>query len=145
MALLLAGVIWATWRAWRAPHDLAAHVLWLALWFLFVCNPWFQPWYVIWPLAFAALQPWRTRVVWAVGLFCLTALVSYVFGGLLLPALRLDEKSALRETLMSALLYGPPLVALAWGHSLDPLGWWRSLRRLPQAKISRRQRVLKGS
>jgi hypothetical protein len=126
LVLLLVGMTWAAWRAWRAPHDLARHLLWLVLWFLLICNPWFQPWYVIWPLALAALQPWRTRAVVAVSIFCLTALVSYVVGGLLLPALGLDEKSATRELLISLFLYIPPLVVFSWGRMGRQLARWRA-------------------
>jgi hypothetical protein len=126
LALLLVGVTWAAWRAWRAPQDLARYLLWLVLWFLLVCNPWFQPWYVIWPLALVALQPWRTRAVVAVNIFCLTALASYVVGGLLLPALGLDEKSAMRELLISLFLYIPPLVVFGWERIGRQLARWRA-------------------
>src|SRR5262249_22973857 len=44
LALLLAGTAWATWRAWREPDAVAGHALWLLLWFLLLCNTWFQPW-----------------------------------------------------------------------------------------------------
>jgi hypothetical protein len=131
LALLLAGVGWATWRAWRAPRDLVAHVLWLALWFLFVCNPWFQPWYVIWPLALAALQPWRLWAAQGVGLLCLTALISYIIGGLVLPALGLGEKALGRELLLAALIYTAPLIVLSQAHLA---GWLRAIQQFPQTQ-----------
>jgi hypothetical protein len=127
LGLLLAGVAWAAWRAWRAPEDLPKHMLWLVLWFLFVANPWFQPWYVIWPLALVALQPWRTRAVLAVNLFCVMALIGYVVGGFL-PALGLDERSAVREILMSVFLYVPPLLVFGWGRLTRPVLRWRGPR-----------------
>jgi len=128
LLLLLIGVCWACWRAWRTPQNVAAHVLWLMLWFLFLCNPWFQPWYLIWALAVVVLQNWRAQTVWGVLLFCYTALLSYVGGGLLLPALGLSETSASREFLISALIYGPPLIVLVWGHLPRPSAAWRALR-----------------
>jgi hypothetical protein len=112
LGLLVFGVLWASWRAWRAPEDVAAHALWLLLWFLFLCNPWFQPWYLLWALALLAIQPWRGRQVWAVGLFCATAMLSYLSGGFLLPLLGWKDSSAEWNALTSALIYGPPLLAL---------------------------------
>lgn len=115
MALLLLGMLWATWRAWRAPQQLATHLLWLVLWFLFVCNPWFQPWYLIWPLGLLAVQPWRVRMRWAMVLFGLTALLSYLLGGWVLPVLGVPWASASREAVLALCVYLPPLIVLAWG------------------------------
>jgi hypothetical protein len=112
LGLLVFGVLWASWRAWRAPEDVAAHALWLLLWFLFLCNPWFQPWYLLWALALLAIQPWRGRYVWAVGLFCATAMLSYLSGEFLLPVLGWKDTSAEWNALTSILIYGPPLLAL---------------------------------
>ncbi len=112
LGLLLFGVLWASWRAWRAPGDIAAHALWLLLWFLFLCNPWFQPWYLLWALALLAIQPWRGQQVWAVGLFCATAMLSYLSGGFLLPVLGWKDTSAEWNVLTSLLIYGPPLLVL---------------------------------
>ena len=36
---------------------------------LLACNPWFQPWYLVWVVALVALMPWRRRLVWAASLF----------------------------------------------------------------------------
>jgi len=115
LGLLAFGVLWSSWRAWRAPEDVAAHALWLLLWFLFLCNPWFQPWYLLWALALLAIQPWRGRHVWAVGLFCATAMLSYLSGGFLLPLLGWKDSSAEWTVLTSALIYGPPLLVLLPG------------------------------
>ncbi len=61
VALLLTGwaVVaqsWRTWRAtdWLAPVRASAHILLFYL--LFTCL-WFQAWYVLWPLALAAVLP----------------------------------------------------------------------------------------
>src|SRR5262249_43338762 len=134
LGLLVFGVLWASWRAWRAPEDVAAHALWLLLWFLFLCNPWFQPWYLLWALALLAIQPWRGRLVWAVGLFCCTAMLSYLAGVFLLPLLGWNGDGAEWNTLTSALIYGPPLLALLWGH------WGSRVRRLFLLRLPRRSR-----
>jgi hypothetical protein len=115
MLLLLLGVGWASWQAWRSPAAIARHMLWLAMWFLFICNPWFQPWYAIWLVALVALLPWRSRAVLSVGMFCCTALMSYVVDGLILPALGLADGSFGRESLLSAFIYLPTLLVLIWG------------------------------
>ena len=111
--LLLGGTGWAAWRAWRAPERLAAHALWLLLWFLFVCNTWFQPWYLFWPLALAVLQPWRRRMLLAVVLLCCTAMLGcYVAWSFLRPQLGWDVGSARWNALLCVLIYAPPLLAL---------------------------------
>ncbi|MFL5803906.1 MAG: hypothetical protein ACJ8CR_19455, partial [Roseiflexaceae bacterium] len=116
LALLLAGMAWAAWRAWQAPRAVAAHALWLLLWFLFLCNPWFQPWYLVWPLALAALQPWRVRMLVAVGLLCCTAILGcYVAWSFLRPQLGWDVESARWNALLCVLIYAPPLLVLAGG------------------------------
>jgi hypothetical protein len=122
LGLLVLGVLWASWRAWRAPELVAAHVLWLLLWFLFLCNPWFQPWYLLWALALLALQPWRARLAWALGLFCCTAMLSYLAGVFLLPLLGWNGDGAEWNALTAALIYGPPLLALLWDRRLGPSG-----------------------
>jgi hypothetical protein len=112
LGLLAFGVLWASWRAWSTPENVAAHALWLLLWFLFLCNPWFQPWYLLWALALLAIQPWRGRHAWAIGLFCATAMLSYLSGGFLLPLLGWTDSSAEWTFLTSILIYGPPLLVL---------------------------------
>ncbi|MEO7909003.1 MAG: hypothetical protein ABIV47_05080 [Roseiflexaceae bacterium] len=129
LGLLVFGVLWASWRAWSAPEDVAAHALWLLLWFLFLCNPWFQPWYLLWALALLAIQPWRGRHMWAVGLFCVTAILSYLSGGFLLPLLGWKDSSAEWTILTSALIYGPPLLVLLPGWRLRRVHLPRQLRR----------------
>jgi alpha-1,6-mannosyltransferase len=141
LALLLAGVIWATYSAWSEPDDTGRHMLWLSLWFVFVCNPWFQPWYAIWPLALAAAQPWRVRAVIGTAVLCATALASYVVGGLVLPALGMPDKSLGREFWMAAFITLPPLLVVGWPQ-LSSAG--RAARRLPQSIAARRQRPVKS-
>lgn len=110
--LLLAGVGWSAWRGWRAPERVAAHTLWLLLWFLLVANPWFQPWYVLWALALVALQPERGRVLAAVLLLSLTASVSYIAGSFLLPVLGWKGESPAWNLLLACWLYAPSLLVL---------------------------------
>lgn len=110
--LLAGGVMFSAWRAWQAPDDVAAHALGLLGWFLLVANPWFQPWYLLWPLALVAIQPEQARVVVAVVLFSLTAMLSYLAGSFLLPVLGWPGDSAAWNALLTVLLYGPPLAVL---------------------------------
>jgi hypothetical protein len=142
LGLLAFGVLWASWRAWRAPGDVAAHALWLLLWFLFLCNPWFQPWYLLWALALLAIQPWRGRLVWAVGLFCTTAMLSYLSGRFLLPLLGWKDTSAEWNMLTSILIYGPPLLALLPGKRLG-LARLRRVR-LPGGRPTREEEIIRG-
>jgi len=133
LVLLLVGVLWATWRAWSAPERVAEHMLWLLLWFLFCCNLWFQPWYLIWLLALVALQPWRARALVIVGVFCCTAMLGcYVAWSFLRPTLGWDVESARWNALLCVLIYGPLLVLAArwragawlrrWAERLAPQG-----------------------
>ena len=92
LGLLVFGVLWASWRAWRTPEHVAAHALWLLLWFLFLCNPWFQPWYLLWALALLAIQPGATRQVWwLIGLLSFTAMLSYLSGGVSAAAVGVEQ------------------------------------------------------
>jgi hypothetical protein len=136
LGLLAFGALWASWRAWRAPEQVAAHALWLLLWFLFLCNPWFQPWYLLWALALLAIQPWRARLAWAIGLFCCTAMLSYLAGVFLLPLLGWNVDGAEWNALTSALIYGPPLLALLPGWRRGA-AWLRG--RLPRGMAVREE------
>ncbi|HEU5101379.1 MAG TPA: hypothetical protein VFU22_20290, partial [Roseiflexaceae bacterium] len=141
LGLLVFGVLWASWRAWRAPDDVARHVLWLLLWFLFLCTPWFQPWYLLWALALLAIQPWRGRMAWAIGIFCCTAMLSYLAGVFLLPLLGWNGDGAEWNGLTSALIYGPPLLALLWGRR-PGLAWPRV--RLRHKAVAPAEEMLEG-
>lgn len=117
LALLTGGMLVTTWRLWRAPRSLEREILRLVLWFLLLCNPWFQPWYLVWAAALAAILPWSRRMVWVIGVFCVTASLSYVADGFALPALGLDQPPFVRELLMALFLYVPPFGALLWPHA----------------------------
>ncbi|MBC8162471.1 MAG: hypothetical protein H7Z42_14770, partial [Roseiflexaceae bacterium] len=116
--LLAGGALFSAWRGWRAPANVPAHALGLLLWFLLVANPWFQPWYLLWPLALVAVQPQNTRAVKTIVLFSLTAMISYLAGSFLLPALGWQGESAAWNLLLTILIYGPPLLVLLGGRGL---------------------------
>ena len=129
LGLLALGVVWAAWRSWCAPQALARHALWLLLWFLFLCNPWFQPWYLLWALALLAIQPWRFGAARVIGVFCGTAMLSYLGVVFLLPVLGWNVDGAEWNALTSALIYIPPLLTLLWGRRLTLAEGWRWVRR----------------
>jgi len=129
LGLLAFGVIWATWRSWCRPEAIARHVLWLLLWFLFLCNPWFQPWYLLWAVALLAIQPWRFGAARVVAVFCGTAMLSYLGSVFLLPLLGWDVDGVEWNALTSALIYLPPLLTLLWGRRLTLAQGWRWVRR----------------
>ncbi len=114
LALLLAGTVWATWQSWQRPSSIVKNVLLLLLWFLFVCNPWFQPWYLVWAVALIALMPWEQRFVLGIGLFCFTGVMSYAVSSFVLPVLGLDRQPLMRELVLSLFIYLPPLCVLSW-------------------------------
>jgi hypothetical protein len=119
LSLLSSGVCWSAARAWLAPREAARHCFWLMIWFLLVCNTWFQPWYLLWALALAALQPRRSEQVRLIVLFCCTAMLSYVANSLLRPILdvpsgALPPDSARWNLLLCLVIYIPPLLALMW-------------------------------
>jgi hypothetical protein len=133
-SLLMLGVGWSVWRAWREPERVAAHMLWLLLWFLFICNPWFQPWYLLWALALVAVQPWRETLVWSIVVFCATAMLSYIAGSFLLPVLGWHPEGAAWNLLQTICIYTPPLLILGWD-ALRP--WSYSSRRSDLAAEAR--------
>lgn len=121
MLLLLVGVLWAAWRAWMHPRAVAEHMLWLLLWFLFLCNPWFQPWYLLWPLALVAIQPWRTNLVVGLGMLSFTAMLGcYVAWTFLRPILGWSIDSVSWSLLLCLIIYTVPLVMLIRSPSLQP-------------------------
>lgn len=124
LGLLVIGMLVATWRVWNHPERLDEAITRLVLWFLLGCNPWFQPWYLVWAVALLAATPW-SPLCYAIGVFCTTAALSYVVSGWLLPALNLDQPPFVRELLMALFVCGPPLSALVWSwlrgrHALTP-------------------------
>ncbi|HEU4323325.1 MAG TPA: hypothetical protein VFS21_09240 [Roseiflexaceae bacterium] len=119
LALLVAGVLWSAARAWVEPRAVARHCLWLMLWFLLVCNTWFQPWYLLWALALVALQPHRTAMVAVLGIFCCTGMLTYLANTFLRTAIDVPVgawpgESAAWNILLSLLIYAPPLLGLLW-------------------------------
>ena len=88
---------------------------------MFLCNPWFQPWYLLWAVALLAIQPWRFGAARVVGVFCCTAMLSYLGGVFLLPLLGWDGDGAEWNALTSAVIYLPPFMTLLWGRRLSIL------------------------
>lgn len=114
LGLLVVGMFVCTWRVWQRPRRLEHEMLRLVLWFLLVCNPWFQPWYLIWLVALVAVLPWWRRMLWVVGTFCATAGLSYLVTSLVFPAWGLNQSAFVRELLTALFLYLPPIAVLFW-------------------------------
>lgn len=100
--LLAAGTVVTAWISWRRPDQLARYMLGLMLWFLLICNPWFQSWYVIWLVPLATLHLWPGRIWYAVNTFCVAGFFFYVVNNLVPPVL------------LTVLIDGLPLIALTW-------------------------------
>lgn len=82
-AALLALAAWYTLqlaRTWRTPTGILRHAYDFILFLLLLTTPWFQPWYVTWLVALAALFPHPAAPTQA-GLFSLTVIFSYVVYG----------------------------------------------------------------
>jgi hypothetical protein len=108
-ALLAAPVLWRFARKDpRGPDDLRSLVsvsLAIALLYLFVGSFWFQPWYLMWPVALAALLPDRRRVTVSMAVLSASALCAAVVSGYL----RVLAPAILPPWFISALT-----VALTW-------------------------------
>ncbi len=87
LALLLVGAAWAAWRAWNQPERVISHCFWLLVWVIFVCNPTTQAWYLVWPLAIGALQPWNKRLVMAMNLCACAGVLAYIVSSFVIPIL----------------------------------------------------------
>lgn len=112
LALLVLGMLWTTWRSWRTPERVAWHMLCLLLWFLFACNPWFQPWYVLWVLALVAIQPEQRMLTWAIIVFCCTSMLAYLPPAFVFQHLGWKDPSVEWHATLSALIYVPPLLIM---------------------------------
>ena len=118
LSLLAFGLIYASVRAWQEPTLLVRHGLWLLLWFFIVCNTWFQPWYILWAVALAALEPERVRAVLLTGLLAMMALISYLATTFVLPLLNTPgagwpPDGARWNGVLTLVIYGVPLLAYA--------------------------------
>ncbi|MGD1995181.1 MAG: hypothetical protein PVH62_00255 [Anaerolineae bacterium] len=67
-------------KTWRNPSSTLRHAYDVVLFLLLFATLWFQPWYVTWLVALAALRPRPTAPAQA-GLFSLTVMGSYVVYG----------------------------------------------------------------
>jgi alpha-1,6-mannosyltransferase len=108
-ALLAAPVLWRFAR--KDPgglpglRGLIGANLAISLLYLFVGSFWFQPWYVMWPVALAALLPDRRRVTVSMAVLSASALCTAVVSGYL----RVPAPAILPPWFISALT-----VALTW-------------------------------
>lgn len=114
LTLLLIGALIAAWRAWYMSRAALRHCLWLLLWFLGLGTVWFQPWYVLWPLALLALQPLRARMALALGLMGLAGMLTYLAFTFVRPLLGWPGDGAAWQAVLALLVYGVPLLALLW-------------------------------
>jgi hypothetical protein len=137
LVLLALGVIVASINVARRPSALLAISAALWLWFMLICSPWFQPWYLSWPLALWAgfriqdsevrsqksevrsttttgttLTPqvttWPTFALFAA--LCCGALLSYPANAALRPILGWPADGAAWQAFLVALLLLPPLL-----------------------------------
>lgn len=108
VALLAFGVGWSCWKAWIAPHASEATMLWLLLWFLAVCNPWFFPWYMLWFMALSIAVQDRLYRLLAIGLTIL-GLTNYGFDTFVFLPLGLynDGAHALLQAALTMQLWLP--------------------------------------
>lgn len=144
LALLAAGVLVAAWWAYRRPGQITPVCAVLLAWFLCVGTPWFQPWYLSWPIALLALQPQRTRALLALGALSLGALLTYPAFSALRPLLGWPAKEARWQALIVALIYLPPLLVALVGYARARLPFGRAASRpkgAPDAYIANHPRA----
>lgn len=130
--VLVAYLLWTFWRVRRAAAGAPAHgslprlvQQWATIFLLFtlLANPWFQPWYLIWPLGLVALLGWRWLTTWVV--------VGLSFSGFLLIHFYLWQRELFPEHSFIFLL--PTLIGLAWALAQRVnwgrlRAWWRARR-----------------
>jgi hypothetical protein len=104
------GLIVAVWLAWRRPQQQVIIGAGLLLWFIAVCSPWVQPWYLTWLIGLLALRPRQARPRVMLALLALCGLLVYPAYSALRPLLGWPGDSAAWQSLILALLYLPPLL-----------------------------------
>lgn len=107
--LLGLGLIWQCWRVWRHDRELRVAFFGLLCWYLIAGSQWFQPWYVLWPLAVAVIRPDRATVRWLTA-WALAAQLSYVLQYTVLPRLKISGQSLGAQTIYLVLIFVPPLI-----------------------------------
>lgn len=133
--LLATGLLLATTLAATRPRAAAPICAGLLLWSITACTPWFQPWYLTWPIGLLALRPQAWRAHMALGGMGLGALLTYPAFAALRPWLGWPGDEASWQALVVALIYVPPLALLAATWRLRPA------RRAPIEVRPRRQEV----
>lgn len=107
--LLVLGVGWQSWQIWFRHRALQPAFLGLLLWYIIAGSQWFQPWYVLWPLAIFALRPTRVVFAWLTT-WAMMAQASYLLQYILLPNLKLSGQTLQAQIYYLLLIYGVPLV-----------------------------------
>lgn len=145
-------VLWMAYRLrtqWRERDELSPmrSSLLILLFYLLVCAPWFFQWYLVWPLAIAALLPPGTAV-WGTVLFALVASWKPAFYYLffLAPGGEPGSAAIWPEWPVTLLIIAPPALYLA-------RSWLRRRAGAPRAaemigsteKTSARTRAAVGS
>ncbi len=118
--LLAGGLLWQAWHVWFRRRPLQAAFLGLLFWYVLGSSQWFQPWYIVWIVAIAAVRPnkreWQWLTVWA-----LMAQSSYLLQYIVLPNWKLSGQTLEAQALYLVVIYALP--ALVW------LGTWYTTRR----------------
>ncbi len=132
--LLALALLWQMWHIWRHGRDLRTACFGIFVWYLLVASQWFQPWYVLWPLALVALQPARPAFSW-IETWAMSAQASYLLQFFGLRWLRDNgynwPGNALpAQALYFLIIFGPPL--LVWA-----IQWWRSRSAPPRLRSQR--------
>ncbi len=85
-------------------------LLWI---YLLVCNPWFQPWYLIWLASLVALDI-RPVHFWRFWAFLLGTAASYLFWSYPFFWQPWGARQLESQTMATLLAYTPPLLVLLW-------------------------------
>ncbi|HEX6289230.1 MAG TPA: hypothetical protein VFZ66_08570 [Herpetosiphonaceae bacterium] len=129
-ALLGIGLIWQCWHVWYRQREMQPAFFGLLLWYVLCASQWFQPWYILWPLAIFALRPNRAAFGWLTA-WMMMAQASYLLQYIILPNLRLSGQSLQAQVYYLWLIYLLPLIV--W------LVSWRAAQRKSQRSAQSRE------
>jgi hypothetical protein len=113
-------VLWQSLRAARDRTDLSFTyaAFYMLMFYLLVTAPWFQHWYVIWPLVIAALFP-PSRPVWLAALFGTVAIIKFF---VITPLFLWDRLAP--GTAAVELWFGPAIMAIPCAYAI--FAAWRA-------------------